>query len=99
MAEKLREAAARGDVARVARLLDEDIKPLPDEVSLLLRFFLYHRPDLIFLSYCRDEAVAANDLEVTLIELHNMKDTENRPCYKRCCLNLSENLLSSSCDK
>ncbi|KAK1120809.1 hypothetical protein K0M31_011015 [Melipona bicolor] len=31
MAEKLREAAARGDVARVARLLDEDIKPLPDE--------------------------------------------------------------------
>lgn len=33
MAEKLREAAARGDVARVARLLDEDIKPLPDEVS------------------------------------------------------------------
>lgn len=35
MAEKLREAAARGDVARVARLLDEDIKPLPDEVSSL----------------------------------------------------------------
>lgn len=35
MAEKLREAAARGDVARVARLLDEDIKPLPDEVSFL----------------------------------------------------------------
>lgn len=33
MAEKLREAAARGDAARVARLLDEDIKPLPDEVS------------------------------------------------------------------
>ncbi|KOX72868.1 hypothetical protein WN51_01885 [Melipona quadrifasciata] len=33
MAEKLREAAARGDVARVARLLDEDIKPLPDEVT------------------------------------------------------------------
>ncbi|XP_014481855.1 PREDICTED: ankyrin repeat domain-containing protein 6 [Dinoponera quadriceps] len=31
MAEKLREAAARGDVARVTRLLDEDIKPLPDE--------------------------------------------------------------------
>ena len=31
MAEKLREAAARGDAARVARLLDEDIKPLPDE--------------------------------------------------------------------
>lgn len=32
MAEKLREAAARGDVARVTRLLDEDVKPLPDEV-------------------------------------------------------------------
>ncbi|KAG7208504.1 hypothetical protein KM043_014727 [Ampulex compressa] len=31
MAEKLREAAARGDNARVARLLDEDVKPLPDE--------------------------------------------------------------------
>ncbi|XP_076660567.1 ankyrin repeat domain containing protein 6 diego isoform X2 [Halictus rubicundus] len=31
MAEKLCEAAARGDAARVARLLDEDIKPLPDE--------------------------------------------------------------------
>lgn len=86
MAEKLREAAARGDVARVARLLDEDIKPLPDEVSLLLRFFLYHRPDLIFLSCCRDEAVAVNDLEATLIERHNI-------------FNLSENLLSSSCDK
>lgn len=91
MAEKLREAAARGDVARVARLLDEDIKPLSDEVSLLLRFFPYHRPDLIFLSYCRDKAVAVNDLEATSIELHNQKDTENRPCYKRCCLNLSEN--------
>lgn len=32
MAEKLREAAARGDVARVTRLLDENVKPLPDEV-------------------------------------------------------------------
>lgn len=32
MAEKLREAAARGDVARVKRLLDENVKPLPDEV-------------------------------------------------------------------
>ncbi|XP_067216394.1 ankyrin repeat domain-containing protein 6 isoform X2 [Linepithema humile] len=31
MAEKLREATARGDVARVTRLLDENIKPLPDE--------------------------------------------------------------------
>ncbi|XP_076163228.1 ankyrin repeat domain containing protein 6 diego isoform X1 [Ptiloglossa arizonensis] len=31
MAEKLREAAARGDAGRVSRLLDEDIKPLPDE--------------------------------------------------------------------
>ena len=40
MAEKLREAAARGDVARVARLLDEDIKPLPDEVSLSTSSFL-----------------------------------------------------------
>lgn len=34
MAEKLREAAARGDVARVTRLLDENVKPLPDEVWL-----------------------------------------------------------------
>lgn len=35
MAEKLREAAAHGDVDRVARLLNENVKPLPDEV----RFF------------------------------------------------------------
>jgi len=34
MAEKLREAAARGDVARVTRLLDDNVKPLPDEVGL-----------------------------------------------------------------
>lgn len=32
MAEKLREAASRGDVVRVTRLLDEDVKILPDEV-------------------------------------------------------------------
>jgi hypothetical protein len=32
MAEKLCEAAARGDVARVTRLLGENVKPLPDEV-------------------------------------------------------------------
>lgn len=32
MAEKLREAAAHGDVDRVARLLNENVKPLPDEV-------------------------------------------------------------------
>lgn len=38
MAEKLREAAARGDIARVTRLLDENIKPLPDEV----RFFNFN---------------------------------------------------------
>ncbi|XP_072763302.1 uncharacterized protein Dgo isoform X1 [Anoplolepis gracilipes] len=31
MAEKLREAAARGDVARVTRLLDDNVKPSPDE--------------------------------------------------------------------
>lgn len=32
MAEKLREAAAHGDVDRVAQLLNENVKPLPDEV-------------------------------------------------------------------
>lgn len=50
MAEKLREAAARGDVARVARLLDEDIKPLPDEVSFLfsLLFNIFLRLSTIF---------------------------------------------------
>jgi len=32
MAEKLREAAAHGDVDRVACLLNENVKPLPDEV-------------------------------------------------------------------
>ncbi|XP_020290834.1 ankyrin repeat domain-containing protein 6 isoform X2 [Pseudomyrmex gracilis] len=31
MAEKLREAAACGDVARLTRLLDANVKPLPDE--------------------------------------------------------------------
>ncbi|KYM93112.1 hypothetical protein ALC53_00345 [Atta colombica] len=31
MAEKLREAAAHGDVDRVACLLNENVKPLPDE--------------------------------------------------------------------
>lgn len=35
MAEKLREAAAHGDVDRVARLLNENVKPLPDEVWFL----------------------------------------------------------------
>ena len=34
MAEKLREAAAHGDVDRVACLLNENVKPLPDEVWL-----------------------------------------------------------------
>ncbi|KAL2740526.1 ankyrin repeat domain-containing protein 6 isoform X5, partial [Vespula squamosa] len=31
MAEKLREACVRGEAERVARLLDEGIKPQPDE--------------------------------------------------------------------
>lgn len=50
MAEKLREAAARGDVARVARLLDEDIKPLPDEVSLFSYHSSLYRPPPCFLN-------------------------------------------------
>lgn len=33
MAEKVREASARGDATRLARLLDDGVKPLPDEVS------------------------------------------------------------------
>ena len=33
MAEKVREASARGDATRLARLLDDGAKPLPDEVS------------------------------------------------------------------
>lgn len=35
MAEKVREAAARGETARLARLLGDGVKPLPDEVSWL----------------------------------------------------------------
>ncbi|XP_044594129.1 ankyrin repeat domain-containing protein 6 isoform X2 [Cotesia glomerata] len=31
MAEKIREAAARGEISRLTRLLDDGIKPLPDE--------------------------------------------------------------------
>lgn len=31
MAEKVREASARGDATRLARLLDDGVKPLPDE--------------------------------------------------------------------
>lgn len=39
MAEKVREAAARGETAKLERLLNDDNKPLPDEVSKL---FLSH---------------------------------------------------------
>ncbi|KAK0088716.1 hypothetical protein PV325_010984 [Microctonus aethiopoides] len=31
MAEKVREACARGETGRLTRLLDDDVKPLPDE--------------------------------------------------------------------
>lgn len=33
MAEKIREASARGEITRLTRLLDDGIKPLPDEVN------------------------------------------------------------------
>lgn len=49
MAEKLREAAAHGDVDRVARLLNENVKPLPDEVcsfnSQILSQFIHKQKD------------------------------------------------------
>lgn len=40
MAEKVREASVRGDAPRLARLLDDAVKPLPDEVSYFDVYFL-----------------------------------------------------------
>lgn len=37
MAEKVREACAHGETARLTRLLDDDVKPLPDEVTKLIK--------------------------------------------------------------